>query len=175
MKKLLIIIILFKMTGCQNNEGLKNQNNVFGYEMEGKEKVEIIRGDKESLKIIEKYFEGYNNKDLGVIENLEHEDFIGYSHTGQIVNGSKEHILLSKQFLDTFENARWDIIWSISSNIQFKNKPVEHWVTTCLNISFGEGEKKQNYQRIFDAQIVKNRISKAFLYQRTVTDSEIIK
>ena len=50
---------------------------------------------------------------------------------------------MSKQFLDTYDNARWNIIWSISTDIKFENKPTENWVSTCLNISFGEGEERK--------------------------------
>ena len=128
--------------------------------MEGENRINIEKGDESSLKIIEKYFEGYNNKDLKVVERLEHEDFLGYSHTGQVVSGSKEHIEMSKQFLDTYDNARWNIIWSISTDIKFENKPTENWVSTCLNISFGEGEERKNFQRIFDAQIIDNNYKK---------------
>ena len=170
LKKILIIPMLVVFFGCNDKP---SENIVFGYEMEGGNKIAVEKGDETSLKIIEEYFQGYNNKDLSVVEKLEHEDFLGYSHTGQVITGSKEHIELSKQFLDTYDNARWDIIWSISANIKFDNKPTENWVTTCLNVSFGEGEERKNFQRIFDAQIIENKISKAFLYQRTLSESEI--
>ena len=103
------------LIGCTNAE----QPNVFGYESEDGNKVNITTGDQASLEIIENYFEGYNNKDLETVESL-HEDFLGFAHTGQVVEGSKQHIEMSKQFLDQFPNAKWEILWSISSNIDFK-------------------------------------------------------
>jgi len=168
-KKIVLALISVIFFGCDK----PSESFVVGYEMEGENRINVEKGDESSLKIIEKYFEGYNNKDLRVVENLEHEDFLGYSHTGQIVSGSKKHIEMSQQFLDTYDNAKWDIIWSISADIKFEDKPTENWVTTCLNISFGEGEERKNFQRIFDAQIIDNRIKKAFLYQRTLAESEI--
>ena len=164
---LLIISLLF--LGCNNAKKL----NVIGYEFEDGNKVDITMGDQASLEVIVNYFEGYNNKDLETVESLEHEDFLGFAHTGQVVEGSKQHIEMSKQFLDQFPNAKWEILWSISSNINFKNKPTENWVTSCLNTSFGEGENKNNFQRIFDAQIVEGKIKKAYLYQRDMSDREI--
>ena len=168
-KKIVLALISVIFFGCDK----PSESFVVGYEMEGENRINVEKGDESSLEIIEKYFEGYNNKDLRVVENLEHEDFLGYSHTGQIVSGSKKHIEMSQQFLDTYDNAKWDIIWSISADIKFEDKPTENWVTTCLNISFGEGEERKNFQRIFDAQIIDNRIKKAFLYQRTLAESEI--
>ena len=100
-------------------------------------------------------------------------DFLGFSHTGQVIEGSKQHIEMSKQFLDMFPNAKWEILWSISSDINFKDKPSENWVTTCLNTSYGEGENINNFQRIFDAQIIDGKIKKAYLYQRDMSDREI--
>ena len=164
---LLIISLLF--LGCYN----AGQLSVFGYESENGNKVDITIGEQASLEVIINYFEGYNNKDLETIESLEHKDFLGFAHTGQVVEGSKQHIEMSKQFLDQFPNAKWEILWSISSDINFKNKPTENWVTTCLNTSFGEGENKNNFQRIFDAQIVDGKIKKAYLYQRDMSDREI--
>jgi hypothetical protein len=169
LKFYLLLTISLLFLGCSDAE----RSNVFGYESEGGNKVNITIGDQASLDIIIKYFEGYNNKDLETVESLEHEDFLGFAHTGQIVEGSKQHIEMSKKFLDQFPNARWEILWSISSNINFKDKPSENWVTTCLNTSYGEGENAKNFQRIFDAQIINGKIKKAYLYQRDMSDREI--
>ena len=108
---LLIISLLF--LGCNNAE----QSNLIGYESEDGNKVDITMGDQASLEVIVNYFEGYNNKDLEIVESLEHEDFLGYAHTGQVVEGSKQHIEMSKQFLDQFPNAKWEIEWSISCSL----------------------------------------------------------
>ena len=62
---------------------------------------------------------------------------------------------------------------SISSEINFRDKPSENWVTTCLNTSYGEGDSANNFQRIFDAQIIDGKIKKAYLYQRDISDREI--
>ena len=151
---LISLIISLVFLGCSNAEQL----NVFGYEFENGNKVDITTGDQASLDVIVKYFEGYNNKDLETVESLEHEDFLGFAHTGQVVEGSKQHIEMSKQFLDQFPNAKWEILWSISSDINFRDKPSENWVTTCLNTSYGEGDNANNFQRIFDAQIINGKI-----------------
>ena len=164
-----LLIISLALLGCNN----AIQPNVFGYESEDRNKVDITTGDQASLEVIANYFEGYNNKDLETVESLEHEDFLGFTHTGQVIEGSKQHIEMSKQFLDQFPNAKWEILWSISSDINFKKKPTENWVTSCLNTSFGEEENKNNFQRIFDAQIVDGKIKKAYLYQRDMSNREI--
>ena len=164
-----LLIVSLVLLGCNNAK----QSNVFGYESEDGNKVDITTGDQASLSVIINYFEGYNNKDLEAVESLEHKDFLGFAHTGQVVEGSKQHIEMSKQFLDQFPNAKWEILWSISSDINFKNKPSENWVTTCLNTSFGEGENKNDFQRIFAAHIVDGKIKKAYLYQRDISDREL--
>ena len=55
---------------------------------------------------------------------------------------------------------------------KFRDKPTENWVTTCLNTSYGEGDNMNNFQRIFDAQIINGKIKKAYLYQRDISDRE---
>ena len=80
---------------------------------------------------------------------------------------------MSKQFLDEFPNAKWEILWSISSDINFRDKTSENWVTTCLNTSYGKGDNANNFQRIFDAQIINGKIKKAYLYQRNMSEREL--
>ena len=77
---------------------MQKKLNVIGYEFEDGNKVDITMGIKPRLEVIVNYFEGYNNKDLEIVESLEHEDFLGFAHTGQVVEGSKQHIEMSKQF-----------------------------------------------------------------------------
>ena len=38
--------------------------------------------------------------------------------------------------------------------LDFANKPDENWITTVVNVSFGEGDSETNLQRVLDAQIV---------------------
>ena len=60
LKLYFLLIISLAFLGCNNAE----QSNVFGYESEGENKVDITTGDQASLEVIVNYFEGYNNKDL---------------------------------------------------------------------------------------------------------------
>lgn len=176
MKKLLCYfaaaILLYS---CQNTPPKTEDPSptILGYEIENDRKVAIVNGDQESLKVIEQYFEAYNNKDLKTVASLEHEDVIFYTHTAVIIEGSEKHMELSKGYLENYPNAQWDIIWSISAQVSFETKAEENWVTTCLNVSYGTGENKQNVQRIVDTQIMDNKIKKVYLYQRQLTESEI--
>ena len=85
-----------------NNLKTKKYNNQINYD-------NICLLNQTSLDIITKYFEGYDNKDLVTVESLEHEDFLGFANTGQVIEGSKRHIEMSQQFLDKFPNAKWVI------------------------------------------------------------------
>ena len=89
-----------------------------------------------------------------------------------IINGSEKHTELAKEFLSAFPNAKWEILWSISADVDFETKPSENWVTTCVNVSYGEGEEAVTLQRIIDTHIVDGKIKKAYGYERTVSDEE---
>ena len=65
------------------------------------------------------------------------------------------------------------MLWSISSDIAFNSKPSENWVTTCVTVTYGEGEEATTLQRIIDANIVDGRIKTAIGYERTVSDEEV--
>ena len=79
------------------------------------------------------------------------------------------------QFCHVGDRGVWSIWADLSRfvlGIRFETKPTENWVTTCLNVTTGNGDNKTTVQRIVDAQIVDQKIKKVFLYQRTMTEKE---
>lgn len=171
MKKLLLLLIPFLMLSCQAPKSPSAPISL-GYEMENDKKIDIAPGETSSTAVIEAYFKAYNERDLDKVASLEHSDATFYAPNGTFVDGSEEHIAMSKKVLSSLEYAQWDLIWSISTDIRFETKPTENWVTTCLNVTTGKGDDKTTVQRIVDAQIVDQKIKKVFLYQRTMTEKE---
>jgi len=143
-----------------------------GYEAENGKEVDIYVGDLESTDVIRKWFESYNARDLETVASIEHEDVVLYAPNGMIIKSSQEHTELAAQFLAAYPNAKWEVLWSISSDIDFKEKPSENWVTTCVTVSYGEGEEATTLQRIIDAQIIEGKIKTVYGYERTVSDEE---
>ena len=143
-----------------------------GYESENGKEVDIYVGDLESTDVIRKWFDSYNARDLETVASIEHEDVVLYAPNGMIIKSSQEHTELAAQFLAAYPNAKWEVLWSISSDIDFKEKPSENWVTTCVTVSYGEGEEATTLQRIIDAQIVEGKIKTVYGYERSVSDEE---
>ena len=46
------------------------------------------------------------------------------------------------------------------------------WITTVVNVSFGEGDSETNLQRVLDAQIVDGKIKKVYGYERVISKEE---
>ena len=46
-------------------------------------------------------------------------------------------------------------------------------MTTCVTVTFGEGEEATTFQRIIDAQIVEDKIA-IYGYERTVLAQEVV-
>ena len=111
-------------------------------------------------------------RDLETVSSIEHDDVVLYASNGMIINGSDEHTKLAEQFLSAYPNAKWEILWSISSDIAFNTKPSENWVTTCVTVTYGEGDEATTLQRIIDAQIVEGKIKLVYGYERTVSKEE---
>ena len=143
-----------------------------GYESENGKEVDIYVGNLESTDVIRKWFESYNARDLETVASIEHEDVVLYAPNGMIIKSSQEHTELAAQFLAAYPNAKWEVLWSISSDIDFNEKPSENWVTTCVTVSYGEGEEATTLQRIIDAQIVEGKIKTVYGYERSVSDEE---
>ena len=152
--------------------GCGDSKQKLGYENENETEVDIYVGDMASTDVIRKWFDSYNARDLETVSSIEHDDVVLHAPNGMIIRGSEEHSELSKQFLDAYPNAKWEILWSISSDIEFNTKPSENWVTTCVTVTYGEGEEASTLQRIIDAHIVDGKIKLVYGYERTVTDEE---
>lgn len=152
--------------------GCADTKQKLGYEDENGSEVDVYVGDLESTEIIRTWFNSYNNKDLETVSSIEHDDVVLYAPNGMVIKGSKQHSELAQEFLSAYPNARWEILWSISSDIEFNTKPSENWVTTCVTVTYGEGEEASTLQRIIDAHIVDGKIKLVYGYERTVTDEE---
>tara|TARA_Y100000768_G_C23980751_1_gene685649 strand:- start:2529 stop:3032 length:504 start_codon:yes stop_codon:yes gene_type:complete len=167
MKKTILLFSLIIINACTSSD---KQN--IGYEIEESKKVAITAGKLSSTDVMEEFFDAYNNRDLESVYSLEHEDIILYAPNGMMIEGRDKHKELSQQFLDANSSVRWDILWSVSQEIQFESKPSENWVTTTLDVITGEGESSTKVQRVVDAQIVDSRIKKVFVYERKPHESE---
>ena len=152
--------------------GCVDTKQKLGYEAEYENEVDIYVGDVKSTDVIRKWFDSYNARDLETVSSIEHDDVVLYAPNGMIINGSDEHTKLAEQFLSAYPNAKWEILWSISSDIAFNTKPSENWVTTCVTVSYGEGDEATTLQRIIDAQIVEGKIKLVYGYERTVSKEE---
>ena len=152
--------------------GCADTQQKLGYETENDGEVDVYVGDLESTEIIRKWFDSYNARDLETVSSIEHDDVVLHAPNGMIIRGSEQHTELAQQFLSAYPNAKWEILWSISSDIEFNTKPSENWVTTCVTVTYGEGEEASTLQRIIDAHIVDGKIKLVYGYERTVTDEE---
>ena len=168
MKKNIIcaITISILLLGCADTK------QKLGYESENGSEVDIYVGNLESTEIIRKWFDSYNTRDLETVSSIEHDDVVLYAPNGMIIKGSDQHTELAKEFLSAYPNAKWEVLWSISSDIEFNSKPSENWVTTCVTVTYVEGEGATTLQRIIDANIVDGKIKTAIGYERTVSDEE---
>ena len=166
------INILYTIIASMLIFGCGETKQKLGYEVENGNDISVSVGDLESTEIIRRWFDSYNARDLETVASIEHDDVVLYAPNGMIINGSEKHTELAKEFLSAFPNAKWEILWSISADVDFETKPSENWVTTCVNVSYGEGEEAVTLQRIIDTHIVDSKIKKAYGYERTVSDEE---
>ena len=113
-KIIYIAVTTILLLGCVDTK------QKLGYEAEYENEVDIYVGDVKSTDVIRKWFDSYNARDLETVSSIEHDDVVLYAPNGMIINGSDEHAKLAKQFLSAYPNAKWEILWSISSDINFR-------------------------------------------------------
>ena len=141
MKNLITLFFLpvLIITSCVNietsNQSTESKPTVIGYESDKNGKYKIVNGDINSVEIVKAYFDAYNKKDLQAVYNLEHEDVLLFAPNGMTIESSKQHLEGGEKFLEANQYAKWDIIWSISTHVNFENKPTENWVTSGILVS----------------------------------------
>jgi hypothetical protein len=167
MKKLLLLFII---VGCSTPTSTPS---VIGYENDNGTTLEITSGNVSSTEVVKAYFDAYNAKDLQAVYNLEHEDVILYAPSGMMVQGPKQHFELGEQFLEANPIANWEIVWSMSANVKYDDKPSENWVTSGLLVTYGKDEEStSSVSRVVDLMIVDGKVKKGYVYQRELSDSE---
>ena len=162
-----IFIVALLFSSCEQKKP------VIGYEYDNNQLIDLEAGDVQSTQIVKKFFDAYNKKDLKTVYELEHEDVKFYTPDGTIIYSRDEHYKLGESFISNVPDATFNILWSMSANVPLVGKSNENWVTTCVSISFTQGEEKVNIQRIVDTQILDGKIKKGYIYERTISEEEI--
>ena len=167
MKKLLLLFII---VGCSTTTPTPT---IIGYENDNGTNYDITSGNVTSTEVVKAYFEAYNAKDLQAVYNLEHDDVILYAPSGMMVEGPKQHLELGEQFLEANPVANWEIVWSMSANVKYDDRPNENWVTSGLLVTFGKDEgSTSSVSRVVDLMIVDGKVKKGYVYQRELSDTE---
>ena len=179
MKNLIILFFLpvLIITSCVNiessNQSTESKPIVIGYESDKNGKYKIVNGDINSVEIVKAYFDAYNKKDLQAVYNLEHEDVSLFAPNGMTIESSKQHLEGGEKFLAANQYAKWDIIWSISTHVNFENKPTENWVTSGILLSYGKDEaSKTSVSRVVDLMIKDGKVKKGYIHQRQLSETE---
>jgi hypothetical protein len=167
MKKLLLLFII---VGCSTPT---TTPTIIGYENDNGTNYDITSGNPSSTDVVKAYFDAYNAKDLQAVYNLEHDDVVLYAPSGMMVEGPKQHLKLGEQFLEANPIANWEIVWSMSANVKYDDRPNENWVTSGLLVTYGKDEEStSSVSRVVDLMIVDGKVKKGYVYQRELSETE---
>ena len=167
MKKLLLLFII---VGCSTTTPTPT---IIGYENDNGTNYDITSGNVTSTEVVKAYFDAYNAKDLQAVYNLEHDDVVLYAPSGMVVEGPKQHLELGEQFLEANPVANWEIVWSMSADVKFDDRPNENWVTSGLLVTYGKDkESTSSFSRVVDLMIVDGKVKKGYVYQRELSETE---
>ena len=167
MKKLLLLFII---VGCSTTTPTPT---IIGYENDNGTNYDITSGNVTSTEVVKAYFEAYNAKDLQAVYNLEHDDVVLYAPSGMVVEGPKQHLELGEQFLEANPVANWEIVWSMSADVKYDDRPNENWVTSGLLVTYGKDkESTSSVSRVVDLMIVDGKVKKGYVYQRELSETE---
>ena len=167
MKKLLLLFII---VGCSTTTPTPT---IIGYENDNGTNYDITSGNVTSTEVVKAYFDAYNAKDLQAVYNLEHDDVVLYAPSGMVVEGPKQHLELGEQFLEANPVANWEIVWSMSADVKYDERPNENWVTSGLLVTYGKDkESTSSVSRVVDLMIVDGKVKKGYVYQRELSETE---
>ena len=69
-----------------------------------------------------------------------------YAPNGMIIKSSQEHTELAAQFLAAYPNAKWEVLWSISSDIDFKKSLRKTGLQPVLPFRMVREKKQQRFK-----------------------------
>ena len=84
----------------------------------------------------------------------------------------QEHLELGQEFMDNNSIAKWDIVWSMSGQVNYPENPSENWVTSGVLVTTGNEDETTTISRVVDLQIVDGKVKKGYVYQRQLAASE---
>tara|TARA_B100000700_G_scaffold325037_1_gene432728 strand:- start:1632 stop:2123 length:492 start_codon:yes stop_codon:yes gene_type:complete len=158
----LILILAIILVGCST----ECKKDVIGVEyFPDGSKTDLISGDIQHTKIFEDFIELHNAKDFNGIRNLVDEEIKIYAATGDSLIGKEAHLTFLKSWLND-SSPEWKAHYLIANDYINKDGIIEHWVTSCYEMSTQEDGQKNTFTHIYDAKIELGKIQKFYIYER---------
>ena len=168
MKKILFFFTLCLLASCNNSAVQVEVNTPAGYLATVDGKTDASDGDPANLVLWDKYIDAHNNRDLGVIREMNADsteqfgDFKIYDAMGGVVDSPDNHIERLTGWFDA-ENPKWNTFFSYSMKVDGQ---VGEWIIAGHSLTTTvEGEEKTTYDLI-DAYIEDGKIGAFWIYTR---------
>ncbi len=173
MKKIYsLMLVLIMATACQivqeNNSSERDSLVEIGSAlMEGTNTMTpIIAGEVSNQAVWLDYINAHNEKNLAKIEEINAEDWEGYTADGSVVKGSKAHIEVLDNWFKS-ANPKWEVKWMIANAAKNKDGALEQWLTTGNDYTDVDADGNEIFEHnVHDILFVNGKIKKINVYKR---------
>ena len=169
MKKLIVVFLMAIVTiSCNNNKGSETQNtpNPIGVESPNDStRISLYGGDMNTTQLWEAYIKAHNEKDLKTIQNINDDSFKGYPPNGDVIDGSKAHIVFLKDWFSK-SSPKWTTKYMIANQFTDTKGVLNQWVTSGQDLTDTVEGEEVTLHHVHDVLFVNGKIKMIYVYER---------
>ena len=153
MKKIIVVFLLAIITiSCNNVNESETQSTptAIGVEIPNDStRISLYGGDMTTTRLWEAYIKAHNEKDLKTIQNINDDSFKGYPPNGDVIDGSKAHIVFLEDWFSK-SSPKWTTKYMIANEVT-KGDVLEQWVTSGHDLTLNVDGDVINVFQVHDA------------------------
>ena len=169
MRKTIVVFLLAIITiSCNNVNESETQSTptAIGVEIPNDSKrISLYGGDMTTTRLWEAYIKAHNEKDLKTIQNINDDSFKGYPPNGDVIDGSKAHIVFLEDWFSK-SSPKWTTKYMIANQFTDTKGVLNQWVTSGQDLTDTVEGEEVTLHHVHDVLFVNGKIKMIYVYER---------
>ena len=169
MRKTIVVFLLAIITiSCNNVNESETQSTpkAIGVEIPNDStRISLYGGDMTTTRLWEAYIKAHNEKDLKTIQNINDDSFKGYPPNGDVIDGSKAHIVFLEDWFSK-SSPKWTTKYMIANQFTDTKGVLNQWVTSGQDLTDTVEGEEVTLHHVHDVLFVNGKIKMIYVYER---------
>jgi len=118
-----------------------------------------------TTRLWEAYIKAHNEKDLKTIQNINDDSFKGYPPNGDVIDGSKAHIVFLEDWFSK-SSPKWRTKYMIANQFTDTKGVLNQWVTSGQDLTDTVDGEEVTLHHVHDVLFVNGKIKMIYVYER---------